>query len=458
MFVFFVHVKSFQMRKIILIELLEKIEKTEYVILRGFIAAPYWKLKKEDLSLFDDLVKRPNKMVSKYHQYAEQHPKSIGHQKERLVKVIEHYLLLKYQQQYPFYKDLNLLGFFNANQMTKNYKAKLKQFQKHFKNHSVDNEQNFFKFKIYEMMAVHAKHERKEMPELTMMLTALDHFYQENRARLYCEFSSQKEIINAHYDSVKEQLAGEGDTLTEIYQHIDQLHNSNNHKAYYLFLKETALTNQLNLAPDIIHTIYNHLLNYCAKYINQGSIALAKEYLELIHSLINKKMLLDNKILDYGRYTNIIAAYLIAGKNVSEVMAFINTYTTYLKASDNRYTEALNCSRVYLWHNDYKKAENYLLTISNKYSQLNWNHKILFKKLELQLAYLNGEDLVFTSCLKNFRSLIANKDELKGGKKLDVLRGFANCIDRLLKDKLTSTFLEEQILAATDKHWLKTKL
>jgi len=178
----------------------------------------------------------------------------------------------------------------------------------------------------------------------------------------------------------------------------------------------------------------------------------------LIQALTEQKMLLDNGILDYGRYTNIIAAYLIADKNADEVMLFIDTYTTYLKTIDHRYTEALNRSRAYLWHKNYNEAEKQLLTISNDYSQLNWNHKILFKKLELQLAYLNGEILIFASCLKNFRSLIANKNELKGGKKLAALRGFANCIDRLLKDKLTKTFLEEQTLAATDKHWLKSRL
>jgi len=443
----------------IIIELLKKIKEEDYPKLRSFIAQPYWRLKEADIDFFDAMVRWPKKMRKTHEIYSEKYDR-VGEIKKRLVVPIEGYLSLESSRKYPFYQDLMLLDYYNNNGMEACYNSKMKRLKKNLKQYPVDNEQHFFQMKLSEAAASKAKHQREKMPELIEMLEALDQFYAENELRIFCEFATQKDIINTDYPIKEMNSIERSSSLAQLYQQIYNLHTKAASKKEYIYLSTAAIQNNLNLSKEVLHTLHNHLLNYCTKHLNQGGDYFAEEYIRLIQSLISHKLLLDKGILDWGRYGNIVTIYLLLGKKTSnQAQEFIKKYTKYLATDNYKHTKILNLARVYLFENDLEKAEEQYALIQNEYGELSFENKLLFKKLELKIAYLNQDVRLAVSYLNSFRALVSNASKLESNK-VEVLRAFASCFHRLIDHKLEldKSFVDNKTLAATDKHWLLSML
>jgi hypothetical protein len=153
-----------------------------------------------------------------------------------------------------------------------------------------------------------------------------------------------------------------------------------------------------------------------------------------------------------------VTVYLLLGKTASnKAQLFIKKYTKYLAIENYKHTKVLNLARVYLFENNLEKADEQLFLIQNEYGRFSFDDKVLFKKLELKITYLNKEILLAASYLNRFRALVSNSKKLEE-KKIKVLRTFATCFNRLIDNKLEKSFVEKKILAATDKHWLLSVL
>jgi hypothetical protein len=456
------------MKKILLLELLNILEKKEQKYLYSFIDSEYWDLREEDKNLIGEFIDQPDLMVKIYQREAIS-PK-FKYQKGRIVKVLEAYFHFKLMSKEIIHKELLLADFYNEKGLEKNYQAKMKAINNLLLKRPLDNETGYLIFKYNETLAKHSRVNRSEMPELTDMIKGLNQFYQENIARLSCEFKNHKEIINTSYIKGLEDITMSvfsETALGDVYKHIIGLLENLGDFDHYNHLKKVIEEEEFNLAADIEETLYVHLMNYCIKEMNKGHLAFADEYIYWIKKVIAKGYFLANGILDTGRYRNTITAYLVSpSQNYKKARVFIEQYSGFLATDQSEDLKNINLVRILLFEQNYVLADQLLSKIP--YGKFDFYYKILHRQLEIKLLYerVNTNEALVLSRLDNFRGFINNKKILRGGKKIVVLRNFI----RLMQDLIDSDtqqienrvfnreYIESKLLSLTDKTWFLSKL
>lgn len=456
------------MKKILLLELLNVLEKKEHKYLYSFIDSEYWDLREEDKTLIGEFIDQPDLMIEIYERKAIS-PK-FKYQRGRIVKVLEAYLHFKLISKERIQKELLLADFYNEKGLEKNYQVKMKAIHNLLLKRPLDNETGYLIFKYNETLAKHSRVNRSKMAELTGMIKGLNQFYQENIARLLCEFKNHREIINTTYikglENVTMPIFSES-ALGKIYKHIIGLLENSDKFDHYNHLKKVIEEEEFNLAADIEETLYVHLMNYCIKEMNKGHLAFADEYIYWIKKVIVKGYFLANGVIDTGRYRNTITAYLVSpSRDYQKARVFIEQYSDFLTTDLSEDIKNINLVRILLFEQNYVTADLQLSKIP--YGKFDSYYKILYRQLEIKLLYecTNKNEALILSRLDNFRSFINNNKILRGGKKIVVLRNFIRLMQDLMDSDTPHTqnvvfnreYIESKLLSLTDKTWFLTKL
>ncbi|MCH2045329.1 MAG: hypothetical protein MK212_14530 [Saprospiraceae bacterium] len=447
----------------LLIEILETLNSKQGNQLIELSKSPYWDLKDTDRVFLEKLLKNFKNRYAIYKEQGLDEGVNFKYQKSRLVTFIEHFLLVEAQKAEPIDGMFYLLKYYREHNSQKSFNTKIKNLKKEIKKSPLSNELSLHEFKLNEILLNKAILYRKQTPELKAMYDKLEHFFLENLLRLRAELSNQKQIINADYDvqDLGMPLDKVQTRLGMIYRYIfllnDPEHTELEEKQIaFGQLKKILINSSSSLAKYLSKTICAYLMNYCARKINRGDKLFAGQYIELVEFLIREDLLLENNMLAPSRYKNIITISLLPGQEDFQFAeAFIRKYSSYLPIKLVKSIRDLNLAHMLFcmgrYNDTFKKIRNM------DYRDFDMHHKILYQKLHLKLLYKSGFDDTFEAYLKNFKSFIQNKKELKGTQKLQTLQSFVTGLKCLIAGNL-SKILEQDCLAVPDRLWFEQEL
>lgn len=462
--------------KTLLLELIEGFSSREITQMKKLIDAEYWNLKQEDKAFLLKLFRVSVKNRTKYCRQEERKDgQNFKYKNVRLTKFIKDYiLLLTHKKENSIQEQLQLAEFYNNRGLDKIYKRTTTMLQKQLEEAPQDLDTSLYQFHLYEMQATRSRNRHEPMPELPKMIWALNQFYKEQKHRIFCEFQSQKQGINVSYTE---------DTTTGIVQellyHLEALISKpNQEKKSYLYLKKHIFEEAHKSGINIQKMIYIHLINYTIEKINVGCYFYAQECSALIQLMMEKKIYVENKRLDYARFRNTILIYLIEKpKDTDRIRTFIETYFPYL---DALYPDTISSIyHIYLLMVDRQldEAEEALAFLNrNQWSTIeDLFHKIQVKKLQLQIMYLQylnkkshpviyevkivQDKTQIDAALKRFNAFTIRQDKLKNNGLLELCRTFAKLLRRqTFYGDVTKEQVETTKLALSDKVWFHSTL
>ncbi len=205
--------------------------------------------------------------------------------------------------------------------------------------------------------------------------------------------------------------------------------------------------------------LYAHIMNYCIRKINNNQPRFYTELFKLYKVLLDKKYILNNEILNYWDYKNIVSVALrLKEYNWTEI--FIDEYKKYLTKNWRENAFTYNLAKLRFAQANYQEVIQLLHTVDYQDIFYTFDSKITL----LKTYYLLDEYDALHSLLESFRILLLRDKQVPTNtrnlfmnftrylKKLSNL----NRIDRKSVEKLRISIEKNNEIA--DKQWLLTQI
>jgi hypothetical protein len=196
-------------------------------------------------------------------------------------------------------------------------------------------------------------------------------------------------------------------------------------------------------------------INYCVRRINKGHLNYYKELFDLYLVLLNNKVLLENNILQYWDYKNIISVGLQV-KEYDWISNFLYEYNEKIPANWRENALTYNLAKLNFAQKNYAKVIELLQIV--EYQDIVYT--LDSRTMLLKTYYATNEFDAFDAAAESFRIfLLRNKTISIGMKKMyqNFLRFIKILSTMQLKDTKAARKLHEDITkceAVSDKKWL----
>ncbi len=234
--------------------------------------------------------------------------------------------------------------------------------------------------------------------------------------------------------------------------------NLENENHYHTFIK---LLNKKSkyFAKTELKNIYLTAQNYCAHQINQGRLKYYRELFNIYKTLIEKELLLTNRILAPGNYKNIITVGLMVDEP-DWVEQFIKQYTSHLPKANQDNDLNYNLAKVYFHQKQYDKVIDQLREVEYKNLVYSLGGKLMLLKTYYELDELNALD----SLIDSFRTYLRRNRFISRDVRqqyLNVLRFVRKLAQLAPNDEAGTAKVTQQIKACkalAAKQWLLEKV
>lgn len=461
-----------------------------------FLKSPYFNVPKSKLKLFQVIYegykKKPGTFPDEQWVWAAYHEKKIALKNEKAIKTKVHNM---YSKLLPFAR--NFLAFEAYKLQEKKQKVNLlKTYRKRglkdfFKEASLDFDTlmgNSTNWNIddwhdnYEAAIERDRVFKNDKPlkrDLSNVFTALDTYYLLARLKHSCTLLDREGHLETNINPI----------VTEAFLTYYKTFEQPNNKLFILYAQTLNMLSKFEdssqfqllkvmldrdgqvsvLGKREIHSLYDFLMNYCNKKINQGVSNYRTESLSLFKIMLAKGIILTNKgNLDFRYYKNIFKIAL-GEKEHKWAAQFNENYKERIVSMENGkgvygYNQALAC----FYHHQFSEALQKIGEIEE--TGLHPYIKLDFRMLKLKCAYelaaLNGfqtDTIDIEKMVANFYALIARKKDFKPTTR-KLYAHFLNVVDKLVKTpsfeekKLAKLALKVQQAEISGKTWLLDKL
>lgn len=236
-----------------------------------------------------------------------------------LSKHLENYLILIEQTEEEFYTQLALLKQYRKRKLDNLYRLQAKQIEKLMLNDQFLNAESYKrKFLFADELNNHfeAQQVREHNEAINQKNENLDRYYFGTKLKTLSEIINRENILNAQFNKTLKQ-----DIIRIVEENKNLYLDSPIVHCFYevlLLLEKQDDVDQFNRTFHIINqyqksftelelkNLYYHLLNYCIKHVNKGSIEYAQKLFDLQKLLLQNKVLLDNNEISHISYRNIV--------------------------------------------------------------------------------------------------------------------------------------------------------
>ncbi|MEM9821167.1 MAG: hypothetical protein AAF985_08855 [Bacteroidota bacterium] len=396
--------------------------------------------------------------VAKY--LKEEEKKNWNRIKNRMGKLLYKYFLMEIMEDQPMLELYLLTSFFYRQDLQKNCSSLMKKGLNLLeKGKNFDEKRSLYQYWLHELAVDKEKNVRKHSEQLQKMGAALDTYYFENKLRQLCEQINRKLIINAKehctpFITFLEQEAHPLQSLgVKIYYQVFKMLTTER-VLYFNNIQSLLAANKAQLTQKYRKEIFDHLLNFCIRKINAGTIVYAVKYLKLIDDLIEQKLFLAHQKLSHLRYKNCITISLIAN-DIDWAETFSRQYREYLEADQKDLAVYFNQAHIAFYKKEYDQAHTLLLKAAPK----DMYYKIAFDKLWLKLAYHQlqrgkFDRMMLKKRITSIRGMI-NKQEKLNDQRKSMTLFFLSCMQKLVNNKVVSTQKLLGKVPIVDYLWLK---
>lgn len=384
--------------------------------------------------------------------------------KGRMTKAIRRYLSLLELERKEVVRDLLLLNTYIRENLRKNSNATYNKVLTHLSNPTqVSNKTSLYKYQLYEMAVAQKKTNRKEDENLLKMEKSLEEFYLENKLICLCEKRNRNGIINTDFsdtnilEEVEKRMETTSSIGLKIYYHLYKTIIDFDDAAFFEVWNIIKKNSNI-LESQYFRNICSHLLNYCVRRVNENKLEYATIYIEILGKLIEKKLIVENGIIDPGFFKNSISVYLINTK-IDEAEIFLNTWTDCLESSIRKDIVQGNKALIEFEKGNWKECSEIL----KDYNPYDFYYKVLSDKLLLKISYheFDLKDSFFKNNLvgriHTAKKFIKNKGEINESKKNKILAFFDLLLD-LSQGRTVNLDERIELLSPSDYAWLQKQI
>ncbi len=191
----------------------------------------------------------------------------------------------------------------------------------------------------------------------------LDLFYITRKLQLLCEMVNIRNVMAVEYDSLLEKeiisMIRSGFfrdvPVIEIYYGVFMTLTEPDTEEHFNNLRILLPRHHHIFRRDELRDLYQYLMNYCIKKINQGNTSYVQRLFEIYQGLLPGRIIFTGDFLSQWDFKNIVTIGLRCQAN-SWVNQFMESYAEHLPPADRH--NALLYNRAYFFYatGDYKKA------------------------------------------------------------------------------------------------------
>ncbi len=289
---------------------------------------------------------------------------------------------------------------------------------------TIQNASTFFdEYLYYKQLDEHflKKPKRAYDENLQLKNNYLDLFYVTTKLKVACDMVSRNTVIQAnyevhHFENLEKWLIDFESNKSAIrYQTYPAI--AIYYQAYrtvkagemedYQKLKQLLATN-LHLFPNAeLSRIYDYVLNFCIRQINQGKAEFYREILEVYKFLLENRIIFQKNYLAQWDYKNIITVGIRIGET-EWTEQFINEYKQFLSPKDRENAFVYNKAAFYYATKAYKKS----LQLLHEVKFTDTSYHLGAKIIQLKSFYELEEEEPFYALTDAFKIYILRSKDI----------------------------------------------
>lgn len=231
--------------------------------------------------------------------------------------------------------------------------------------------------------------------------------------------------------------------------------NEDHFRALLLLLQQYVK----ELTSEDLRECYHIAQNYCALKINQGKTEYYYQYFNLIKSMVDQEILLENGQLPESVFKNFITVSLGAGE-YAWTEQFIQQYAGFLPPNIRDNAKMFNLAYVSFYRKDYAKVIEYLRDV--EYSDV--VYALGAKSMLVRTYYEQSEFLALDSLIDSFKIYLRRNKVISKNLKREY-NNYLNIIKKLASitssDKKAISDLRQRVMQTSynmPKNWLLRKI
>ena len=294
----------------------------------------------------------------------------------------------------------------------------------------------------------------------------LDVFFIARKLQLLCEIVNVRNVMAVEYDfvlqdqiiSVLKNGAFADVPVIAIYFRIFMTITEPDEKQNFHELKELLHIHESLFRRDELRDMYQYLMNYCIKKINQGDSDYVRQLLEIYKSVIQNKVLFLGDHLSQWDYKNIVVIG-IRGNEHEWVHEFLEGYKNYLLPSERENAYIYNTAYYYFSIGDFRKSLSLLRQVdfTDLYYQLD------MRAILLKCYYEMDDQETFFYHTAAFR-IFLSRNKLVSDYQRTIYRNMIKYATKLMKSNGDAEYLKtltdeiNSVKQIADINWIRKKV
>ena len=373
------------------------------------------------------------------------------------------YLIRKYQDEFPFERDLILLQLYEKYNLKPHFDLHLKSMLRDVKKEKLHAGKWLKKMRIAHEGYFDPKKEQIDQSDefLIEANENLDQFYALSKLQYACELHNRSQVIQGKTSNIN---------FTELIsnpsiQNYSPLHKSfflayqlflNRSEQIYLELKKTVFKNIRDFSLENQHILLTYLINHNSYKKKKGLPFSRKELFEIYQFGINSEMFIKDGIFNSSHFNNIVDLGC-KQKELKWLEHFIERWSIYLAEEIRDPTIQISKAFIHFEKKEFGKVTDIL----NKHNFKGVHNKLRFRFLEIAAKYELGEKREHIISLCQTSKKFARRSSELGNIMGEGLYNFSKFVEKLLSpklqvEKIKAEFEKKEFIYFED--WLKEKV
>jgi hypothetical protein len=427
-----------------LLDLMKSLTKHDVRELRKVVRSPYFNQREDVIQLFDFIEKSLNskspvlikeKVFSTLFANKKYDDVLMRQIMSYLYKIIHKYLIVEVALQSQAESQISLVKALRQKKSERIFEKYLSASNEIVETQSFRNSQfHFFKYTLlqeeYEYMS---KKKRGAELNLQEVSNNLDYYYLTEKLHMACIMFAHKNISKHNYDEpLLEPVLQYVEkmniipTAVSAYYHIYKVLTDPDNEIHYKNLKIIITAKSDSFPETERRDLYIAATNYCIKRLNKGDKFYGKEALELYRARLDTNVLLENGILPFYTYNNMLMLALKA-EEYDWAERVLHDFKQYLPEKERENIFNYNLAIFYFRTGKYPEA----MMLLQKVNLNDVLYNLDARRLLARIYYETDEQNALHSLIESSKVYLHRQKDI--GYHHDMYANYFRFLDKMLK-------------------------
>ena len=337
--------------------------------------------------------------------------KDIYNCRNRLLALLEEYLILKHRKNNSFQNQLTLAKHYRNYGLRVRYMRTMRKTTKDLKSEKIQNAdylQQCFALQKLDFEDPYQSIVRKDDRRIESVMIALDQFYLTEKMKYATEMINRQQLLQTQYHEIIPaaqlpiQLNSSYPGILNLYLSVFAMFNKPEDELAFHHFEQLLTRYRQNLSTAEKGSFYLYAINICIRHLNQGKHDFIDHYLRLIDRMEKENVLLQDGVMNPWVYKNAVQLYLRKSQP-EKALRFLEKYKDHIPDSHRESVVVLAKAQVAFALKNYE--EIFYLTNQLRYMDFHLvvGLKLLACKAHLELDHrvrLEGELEAFGKYLR----------------------------------------------------------